>query len=144
MTAYRFRLLLCLYIVLSVATLAAAFHSSDLISPAMQAASEAEPPAWDVANLPLSLSIVLPLAIGSLAGLAGMFMFKSWARTFSLVFTVLGLVLLPLMGTSVVSWLDSLLAELCAMIWGAILALAYYSSVSKLFSAAPLSGADHS
>lgn len=134
MTAFRFRLLLCLYIILSAAAIVAAWYSSYLISPALQAASEAEPVAWDVANLALSLSIIVPLAIGSLAGLAGMFLFKSWARTFSLVFTVAGMIMLPFMGTSVLSWLDYMLVDMAAMLWGAILALAYFSPVSSLFS----------
>jgi hypothetical protein len=111
-------------------------YSSDLISPAIQAAIDAEPVAWDVANLPLSMSIILPLAIGSVAGLIGMFMFKPWARTFSLVFTVAGLILLPFMGTVVLSQVDYVMSELAAMVWGAILALAYYSPVSSLFSTA--------
>ena len=136
MTAFRFRLLLSLYIVVSAAALVASVYSSDLISPAIQAAIDAEPVAWDVANLPLSMSIILPLAIGSVAGLIGMFMFKPWARTFSLVFTVAGLILLPFMGTVVLSQVDYVMSELAAMVWGAILALAYYSPVSSLFSTA--------
>ncbi|HEX8614112.1 MAG TPA: hypothetical protein VF800_22780 [Telluria sp.] len=136
MTAYRFRLLLSLYIILCGTALVAGFFSSSLISPAMQAAWEAEPVAWDIANLPLSISIILPLAVGSLAGLIGMFMFKSWARTFSLSCTVAGMIVLRFMGTSVLSWLDYTLVEMAAMVWGAILALAYYSPVSSRFSAA--------
>lgn len=134
MTAFRFRLLLSLYVILSVAALAASWYSSDLIPPAIRAAVDAEPVVWDVANLPLTLSIILPLGIGSVAGLIGMYMFKPWARTFSLVFTVAGLIVVPFMGTVVLSQVDYIMVELAAMVWGAVLALAYYSPVSSLFS----------
>lgn len=136
MTAFRFRLLLVLYIILGVANGAAAWYFPDLVSPALQAASEAEGEGWHVANLPLSIWLLLPWGVGNFAGLVGMFMFKSWGRSCSLVFTVVDILLLPSMGTSVLSWLDYGLMELGIMVWGAILALAYYSPVSSLFSGA--------
>ncbi|MDQ1834904.1 hypothetical protein [Massilia scottii] len=134
MTVFRFRLLLSLYIILCLAQAAAGWYSSYLISPAMQAAWEAEPDSWDVANLPLSLSILLPLAIGSFAGVIGMFTFKSWARSFSLYFTAAIIIVLPFSGPWLFSWLDYTLVEITAMVWGAVLALAYYSPVSSQFS----------
>jgi predicted permease len=136
MTACRFRLLLAVYIILCIAAAVAGWFSSSLISPALHAAWEAEPAAWDLANLPLSLSILLPLTVGTVAGVIGMFMFKPWARRFALVFTVAGMILLPLMGSAVLSWLEYTLVEMAAMLWGAILALAYCSPVSSLFSSA--------
>ncbi|MDQ1921319.1 hypothetical protein [Massilia pseudoviolaceinigra] len=134
MTVFRFRLLLSLYIILCIAQPAVGWHFSHLIPPAMQAAWEAEPHSSDVANFPLSLSILLPLAIGSFAGVIGMFTFKSWARSFSLYFTVAIIIVLPFSGPWLFSWLDYILVEITAMVWGAVMALAYYSPVSSQFS----------
>lgn len=134
MTAYRFRLLLCLHFILETALAVAARYSSNLISPQLQAALEAEPVHWSAGNLTLDLSITLFLGICSMAGLIGMFMFKSWGRTMSLATTVAFMTVLFVPGTAVLSWLDYVLAELLSMLWGAILALAYFSPVSSLFS----------
>ncbi|NHZ40520.1 hypothetical protein [Massilia aquatica] len=134
MTAYRFRLLLCLHFILEIALAVAARYSSNLISPQLQAALDAEPVHWSAGNLALSVWIYGSLAICSMAGLIGMFMFKSWGRTLSLVTTVAFMTVLFVPGTAVMSWLDYVLMDLFSMLWGAILALAYFSPVSRLFS----------
>lgn len=134
MTAYRFRLLLCLHFILEIALFVASRYSSNIISPAMQAALEAEPVHWSAGNLALTLSVSLSLFISSMAGLIGMLMFKSWGRTLSLVTTVAFMTVMFVPETAVMSWLDYVLTQLLSMLWGAILALAYFSPVSSQFS----------
>lgn len=134
MTALRFRLLLSLYITLCIGQILAAYFCSSLLPPELGAVSDSEP-SWFTTNLPLTFAIIAPLAVATLAGLAGMFLFKAWARTFSLYATLAGICLTPFLGASVMSWLDSTLWECAGLLWGAILALAYYSPLSNRFSA---------
>lgn len=133
MTPLRFRLLLSLYTLLCLGQLVAAWFSSALMSPAIQAAADDEA-SWLSTNLPLAFIVFVPLAVATLAGLAGMFLFKPWARRFSLYATLAGLCVMPFLGTSVMSWLDSILWECASLVWGAILALAYYSPLSSRFA----------
>ncbi|NIA00704.1 hypothetical protein [Massilia sp. CCM 8734] len=134
MTAYRFRLLLCLHFILETALAVAVAYTPNLISPQLQAALDAEPVHWSMGNVALNLSLSLFLGVCSMAGLIGMFMFKSWGRTLSLVTTVAFMTVMFVPGAAVMSWLDYVLAELLSMLWGAILALAYFSPISSLFS----------
>lgn len=133
MTPLRFRLLLSLYTLLCLAQLFTAWFFSSLIPPEIQAAADNEVN-WLSTNLPLAFIVFVPLAVATFAGLAGMFLFKAWARRFSLYATLAGLCLMPFLGTTVMSWLDSTLWECAGLLWGAILALAYYSPLSSRFA----------
>ncbi|ATQ73733.1 hypothetical protein CR152_03810 [Massilia violaceinigra] len=137
MTVFRFRLLLSLYIVFVLGEFVAAWFFADLVPPALAAVADSDPESWFISNLPLAFTIFVPLSTAYLAGLVGMFMLKAWGRSFSLYVTLAGLALTPFMGATVSSWLDNVLLEVCAMLWGAVLALAYYSPVSREFSRPP-------
>ncbi|UOD32534.1 hypothetical protein INH39_13285 [Massilia violaceinigra] len=89
---------------------------------------------WSEGNVVLYLALSLALGIASMAGLIGMFLFKSWGRTTALATTVVFTIVMFVPGNTVLSWLDYVLTDLFSMLWGAILALAYFSPVSSLFS----------
>jgi hypothetical protein len=73
--------------------------------------------------------------VAAIAGFIGMFFFKAWARSLSLYTTVLGIFLYPSLGPSLSSGLEAAIHEAASTIWGATLALAYYSPFSGYFSA---------
>jgi magnesium-transporting ATPase (P-type) len=79
--------------------------------------------------------VMLPLVLSFVAGLFGLYMFKSWGRSLSLYSTLAGIVLFPFLGPSLYGGLESAIDELASMILGAILALSYYSNISAKFSA---------
>lgn len=78
---------------------------------------------------------LLPLSIAILASYVGLFSFRRWARALALATTVLSVGLYPLIGVEMMSWPELALSDLSCMLWGAVLATAYFSPVSAHFTA---------
>lgn len=136
MTASRFRLLLAVYCVLFIAGIAVSFIPGGY-SQALTTAYENEPaPLWMDHFWPF-LGVVAVLLIAMLVSYAGMFFFKAWARTLALVTTIISIVLIPISGPSLTSAAEETLFETSSILWGVILALAYWSPVSDRFSSRP-------
>lgn len=131
MTDNRFRTLLWIYITLIVATIAATALSPH--SEALQAAVDRESNSWLWDHTSASITVYAALVVAWLVGLVGLFRFKSWGRSLSLYSTVAGLLAYPLMGSSLSWGVESSLYESSTLLWGAILALAYFSPVSARF-----------
>jgi hypothetical protein len=134
MTKARFRQLLILYIsLLLLAGIVVAFvpgeYSQEL---ADTYANEPEPQI--MRNIGLLLSLAIPLFVAFVAGFIGLFLFKSWGWILSLFATAASLALLLFLGPTLSSALESVLFEASSLIWGAVLALAYYSPISIHFS----------
>ena len=132
MTDSRFRQLLFLYVISSVAAIAALFLPGGY-SQELSEAYYSEPEPWLAGNDWVFLGIAIPLLSASIAGFVGLFLFKAWGRTVSLYTTVASLALLLLGGPTLLSALESLLWEVATLTWGAIMALAYFSPIASRF-----------
>ncbi len=135
MTAARFRTLIWIYVAVTVALIASMFFPTH--SDALLAAYEEEPPTWLISTVWVMLPLAIGLLFAWLIGLVGLFFFKNWARSLSMWVTLLGLASHPFIGPSLYSALESTFLEASALIWGAILALSYYSGVSVRFEKQP-------
>ena len=131
MTDTRYRTLLWLYVALMVAAIASVFFPN--YSEALSVAYEKEPETWLMSNLWVAGGLLGGLVVAWLVGLVGLFRFKSWARTLSLYSTLASFLVYPLLGASLSSGLESTLFEASTTVWGAILALSYFSAVSSRF-----------
>ena len=126
---------------LAVLILAVGAAAIDLLLPgltptALTAALENEPLHSIFDNTALALLVFVPLAVAMLAGLVGIFLLKEWGRALSLYSTVLGFGLYPFLGASVSSSWSSALSEASTMLWGAVLAIAYFFFLEGRFSVA--------
>lgn len=135
MTETRFRQILALYGVLMVAGIVASFMPGGY-SQALADAYENEPAPMLLETLWLSIAVVVPLFIGVLAGYIGMFFFKAWARTLSLITTAAGTALILFLGPALSTAAEGVFFEASSLLWGGALALAYFSPVSARFGAA--------
>jgi hypothetical protein len=131
MTNSLYLKLLWIYVALAVATIASGFFST--YSEALTVAYDAEPSTWLMSNPWVAGGFIGSLVAAWLIGLVGLFRFKSWARSLSLYSTLAGFLVGPFLGTSLSSGLESTLAEASSIVWGAILALSYFSTVSGRF-----------
>jgi hypothetical protein len=134
MNQQRFRTLICWYAALVIAEALAASLAGGY-SQALSDAMDKEETPLILENGWLLLGVLMPFAAAAFAGLYGLYMFKQWGRTVSLYTTAVGLLLVLLLGPSLYSALEGVFLEASTMLWGAILALSFYSPVSTLFSA---------
>lgn len=89
------------------------------------------------AGLVFRISLLVVYLIVSLVAFVGLYFFKPWARVANLVLSALLLVVAPALGHIVLSGLAQGLAEIALMLWGAVLALAYFSPLSERFKSSP-------
>jgi hypothetical protein len=68
-------------------------------------------------------------------GLAGLLAFQRWARSLVLVATIAIYLPMPLSGTVVLSGFAYTMDSVAAILWGVLLAVAYWSPVAALFDA---------
>lgn len=134
MSQKYFRALILLYVALVAASAVAALLPGGY-SQELSDALDNEPAPPILENLWLMFCLVVPLALAAFAGMYGLYMFKRWGRSLSLYSTLAGFVLFPFFGPSLYGAIESALAEAATLVWGAILALSYYSAVSGSFGA---------
>jgi hypothetical protein len=131
MTESRFKKLLYLYVILCGAMIVAMMfpgYSSDL-----SAAFEAEPESILMSNWWVAFALLSSVLLTNTAGLIGLLYFKRWARPVSFWSTIAALLLYSFLGPSLMSGVESALLEAASAVWGAALALSYFSPVSKSF-----------
>ena len=133
MTEARYRSLLWIYVALIVAAIASSIFPSYSI--ALAAAYDKEPDTWLMSSLWIAGGLWGGLVLAWLVGLAGLFFFKGWARTLSLYSTLIGFAVYPFSGPQLYSALETSLYDASTTLWGAILALSYFSAVSDRFGA---------
>ena len=104
-------------------------------SQALADAYAQEPEPWFIRNVWLGLAFALPLLAAIVAGLVGLFFFRRWGRTVSFYSTIVSLCLYSLSGPEIYSPLENVLFEVSSLLWGAILALAYYSPIADRLGA---------
>lgn len=131
MTDTRFRTLLCIYAALVAMSIACVFFPTH--SESLAVALENEPQGWFMSHFWVAVGTLVALAIAWVAGCVGLFFFKAWARLLSLGATIAGVLVYPFTGATLTSGLEGALLEASSMVWGAILALSYFSSVSGRF-----------
>lgn len=85
-------------------------------------------------------ALVLVTFGGYVAAVVGLYFFQPWARQLAVWMTVLGLLFHPLLGVSMQSGWAQMLLEISSVLWGAVLAMSFVSSVSSRF--APREAAD--
>ena len=132
MSDIKFRLIIFVHLALTAASVGAMFLH-DGYSQELADAYAAEPGGWLTDGGWLALTVVGALVAVWLAGLVGLLLFKRWGRTLSLYSTLAEFLVYPFQGPSVSSALESTFLEASILVWGAVLALAYFSTVSTRF-----------
>ena len=141
MTSAYFRALILVSVVAGLAGGFVDFLCPSLVSAALSAAVESEPPPVLLVENPwVSLAILGPVFIAGVVSTVGLLFLRRWARTLSLVVLGAGFAVTPFIGSTLSSGLSYALTEFAATTWGAVLAVAYFSSLSERFL--PV-GADH-
>jgi len=134
MSNSQFRWLLVLYIISTLAAVGVGFvpggYSQELADAYAQ-----ESESWFFSNVWVALAVTLPLLAAIVTGLVGLFLFKRWGRAVSLYSTLAGLGLYLFTGPAVYSAAEGVLFEVSSLLWGAILALSYYSPIASRLGA---------
>lgn len=134
MTTAYFRALLLLSILSGILAVSIDAIFPSLLPASIAQAVEDEPlhPLFD--SVPaLVILLVLPIVL-MIASTIGLFLLKPWARAISFYSTIYSLAATPFLGVAASSgWSNALLA-VSAYSWGAVLALAYFSSISEKFT----------
>ncbi|MGH6763590.1 MAG: hypothetical protein ACRECW_18600 [Phyllobacterium sp.] len=133
MITTRFRMLILCYIATLAATGVEELYFPAQFSEELATAysTEALHPFALNPNVFLVLSAIAVVAI--VVPPAAMFYFRKWGRSFGVCATVAMLVALPFLGPSLSSGFGTAVSQLSAILWGAIIALAYFSPVSRDF-----------
>jgi hypothetical protein len=134
MTVRRFRTFLTGHVLAMLAAVAASFLPGGY-SDQLRTAYESEPYWLEDAPLAVVIPVVLAALTAIVAGIIGLYRLKRWGRSLSLATTVGFAFLIPFSGPMVASGLEDSLWELSSILWGAVLALAYYSPVAAGFHA---------
>jgi|GEM_PF-1100410 len=69
----------------------------------------------------------------SIVGIFGLFMFKPWARPLNVVLAFSSFIVWPLLGYNLTSGWSQAFADFSGILWGAVIAMAYFSPVSERF-----------
>jgi hypothetical protein len=87
------------------------------------------------------LSSVLTLVTfgGIIGSIVGLYQFRPWSRELAVAMTLLQLLFYPLGRVWVQSGWSAMLLDLSSTLWGAVIAISYVSSLSRLFTAEPQS-----
>lgn len=137
-TPRRYRQLLTVYVILLMLIGVAPFLPMAALPLDLHEAWERlPPPAWipdGIATTLLLAALLIPVVVAQIVGL---YLFRRWARTLSTVLTVLVWPLLLFTGPSVQSALEVVLSDVTSVLWGALLALAWASPVSRRFEGLP-------
>jgi len=131
MTGPRYLKLLWTYLALTVTAIVAGLFPNH--SETLQLAYDNEPATWLMSNIWLMGIVLGGLVITWLVGFVGLFFFKRWARSLSLYSTLAGFLIYPFIGAPLSSGLEAALLEASTTIWGAILALSYFSAIDDRF-----------
>lgn len=133
MTKMHFRILIFCYAASLAAVAVDAQYFPKQVSEELSAAYAKE------VVQPLVFSPVVFLVLSTIALVAivvppvALFFFRKWGRWLGLCATVAMLIAVPFLGPSLTSGFGTAVSQLSAMLWGAILALAYFSSLSSAF-----------
>ena len=133
MSPRRFRGLLVASIALGLLGGFADMAFPSLIPEAFATAQEKQDISMPVWSMFVIGALAVATTIGGCVSWAGLYMFRSWAPRLALASTAVALLLLPFLAVVAQSALAAALVELSTLLWGAVLALTYYSSVAHRF-----------
>jgi hypothetical protein len=126
-----------LFVLYAVTSLTSLLLGEGNVSPALKLAYETEPNPWMDEHPWLMLALFIPYLTVIVAGMVGMVRFRSWGRSVSFWSTVVGFSLYPFLGADLSSSWGMAFGQAGEMLWGALLALAYLSPLSREFTDAP-------
>ena len=133
MTPLVYRLLIAASTVLGFAGPLLDVLMPSLLPAAFTAAMEAQDPlhsnAW--------LLVGGVVAVAGLAAMVGLWLFRPWAPRWALATTALSVAFIVLQGANAVSGWSMALTDLSSMLWGAVLALTFFSPLSARFARVP-------
>ncbi len=107
-----------------------------LVPESLATAFEALPPPSVAAIISVSMLVLVTFG-GAIAATIGLYLFQLWARPLALWMTVLGLLFHPLFDVSLQSGWAQLLLDVSSLLWGAVLAMSYTSSIRERFLPPP-------
>ena len=110
----------------------------DLLIPALvpetlKTALESLDEEWSVPRIVATGVLCMGGLVVGVASTVGLYLFKPWSRRLALVVTILGFSGYFLFGPTVQSALSTMLIDASMMIWGGVLAMAYYSDLGGRF-----------
>lgn len=73
------------------------------------------------------------LLVTGIAAFVGLYLFRPWAPRLALITTAIALVVIPPLGPMALSGWAMGISELSSTLWGAVLALTYFSPLSQRF-----------
>lgn len=79
------------------------------------------------------LALGIPILVVSVVVAVGLFLFWPWSRPLALIVTVASVVFTPVAGPIVESGWVGMFSELSSLLWGAVLASAYWSPIKDHF-----------
>ena len=133
MTPTTFRILVLCYVLLGTTAASLDALLPELLPRSIAQAVENEPLPTLFDNLWLTVAALVPLLIVVIVSTIGLFFFKAWARTLALYSTTLSFTLYLFSGPTLSSAWSSALTDASSLLWGAILALAYFSNLRDRF-----------
>ena len=132
-----FRAMLLASVVLSVLGSFVDILVAGLIPEPLIAALKALPPTPSPALMAAGALFVITFG-GTIVAVIGLFNFQAWSRNLAVSMTLLTLLAYPLLGASVASGWSQLFVKVATLLWGAVLAMSYFSSLATRFVKAPL------
>ena len=134
MSSTLFRTFILIYILLVTAAASVDALLPELLPRAIAQAVENEPLPMLFENVWLTAAIFIPLFMALIVSIIGLFFFRAWARMLAFYSTVLTFAVYPFFGPTLSSAWASALSDASSLLWGAILAVAYYSSLRERFT----------
>ena len=135
---YHFRFLMLLSLFCGVATLCLTFLFPGLVPEPIRLADEQllqNPNDNDsLAWLVLQFIFFVGLLVASIIGFIGLFLFKAWARLLNVVLCFSLFAVWPAIGYNVSSGWAQAFSDFGMLLWGAVIALSYFSSLSARFA----------
>jgi hypothetical protein len=137
-TPYFFRVLILLSLFCRLVGICIFIFVPQMVPETLRVADEAILKAhFDLMSTPrliLEGIAVLGFAVASIAALIGMFRFKSWARPLNVVLVLALFVVWPFFEYDLSSGLEQAFGDVANILWGAVIAMAYFSPLSELFA----------
>jgi hypothetical protein len=133
MTGLRFRLLIVAHLALLAATVTLSLLPPSYSGMLAYAYAD-EPRGWIEQPVWWRIGIIIVLGVLWIAAHVGLLLLRRWGRTLCLVTTPAGPFLIALGGPVLASGFHSALADIDHVLWGIILALAFYSPISARFA----------
>lgn len=134
MSVLSFRLLIVAWLLCTAGAGIVDFVFSDLVPVGAIQAIDAEA-RFSLFEHGWGQSVLALWAVASFCSAIGLLFLRRWARSMALWSTGVGFALLPFLGTSLASGWATALTEGSSTLWGAVVALAYFSPIGSSFSA---------